>query len=282
MSHVTMAASPRLLDALTTLESIQSLHLGSGARLGDPSATPQGLPTGMPALDAALPDGGLPRGVIELCGPSGMGRVTQVALQTCVAAQHRSDWGSAGAGSAGPGSADPGSADPGSADPGSAGATCSVDERRWCAWVDASHSLYAPGLARAGIDLDRLLVVRPEPADIARVTVRLVNSRVFSVVVVDRAGVPGARLPSSRETGTRWSTVVRRLALAATEADTTILLLSSTAAAQRETLPTAMRLELSQPAPDRLRLAIAKDKRGRLRAPQTLPFSGLALSALVG
>jgi recombination protein RecA len=226
-----MAASPQLLepDALIRLLSDRSL---------DPAGSPP-LSTGMPELDAALPDGGLPSSaVVELCGPSGMGRVTGVALSACAAAQRR--------------------------------VRESEGQDGWCAWIDAAGSLYAPGLARAGVDLDRLLVVRPDPADIARVAVRLVQSRVFAVVVIDRASVPGAELAPTR--ATRWNTVVRRLALAAEQAETSVLLLSTTAAAQRQTLPVAMRLELDRPGLDRLRLRVAKDKRGRLRGPQSIPL----------
>jgi recombination protein RecA len=195
-----------------------------------------------------LPDGGLPSSaVVELCGPSGLGGPTGVALSACAAAQQRAR---------------------------------QEEEESWCAWIDASHSLYAPGLARAGVDLDRLLVVRPDPEDVARVAVRLVQARLFSVVVVDRAGVPGAELAPSRRA--RWPTVVRRLALAAEQAETTILLLSRTATAQQQTLPVAMRLELGRPDPDRLRLRVAKDKRGRIAAARTIPFITSEPRAAVG
>jgi len=228
-----MAASPQLLepDALIRLLADRSSL--------DATGSPP-LPTGLPELDAALPDGGLPSSaVVELCSPSGLGRITGVALSTCATAQRR-------------------------------GKESATGEEGWCAWIDSSSSLYAPGLARAGVDLDRLLVVRPDPADIARVAVRLVQSRIFSVVVVDRASVPGAELGPTRSI--RWNIVVRRLALAAEQAATSILLLSTTATAQRQALPVAMRLELDRPGLDRLRLRIAKDKRGRLRGPQNIPL----------
>ncbi len=225
-----MAASPQLLEPETLAHLLDAQALES--------STTGSLPTGWVELDAALPDGGLPTSaVVELCGPSGMGRVTGVALSVCAAAQARAR---------------------------------EQNEESWCAWIDASGSLYAPGLARAGVDLNRLLVVRPDPADIARVAVRLAQSRVFAVVVIDRASVPGAQLAPGRSI--RWNTVVRRLALAASQAETSVLLLSTTATAQRETLPVAMRLELDRPGLDRLRLRVAKDKRGRLRGPRSIPL----------
>jgi hypothetical protein len=56
---------------------------------------------------------------------------------------------------------------------------------------------------------------------------------------------------------------VRRLALAAENSETTILLLSSEQQA-REGLPVALRIELTRPSLDQLHLRIAKERRGRL------------------
>ena len=161
--------------------------------------------------------------------------------------------------------------------------------KRWCAWVDSSRTLFAPGVAQAGVCLERLLVVQPEPRDMARIAVRLAASGVFSMLVSDRCGVPGSALPHAvaprtsastrRDTrpaaNIRWSTAVRRLALAAQESETTILLLSRNAQATRDTLPTTMRIELGRPALERLSLRIAKDKRGRLQGPQSIPLLAL-------
>jgi hypothetical protein len=198
-----------------------------GHLLADPSGAPRAKPLtlGIAALDAALPDAGLPRGsVIEVAGPSGLGGITRLALAACVAAQ-------------------------------------TEQEGSWCAWVDPSATLYAPGARVAGVDLDRLLVVRPDPEEMARIAVRLVTSGVFGVVVLDRAGIPGA-MPS--RTRIRWPTATRRLALAAGESDTTVLLVSTVEQARAEPLPVALRLELGRPSPERMSLQITKDRRGRL------------------
>ncbi|HZO14308.1 MAG TPA: hypothetical protein VFB62_13645, partial [Polyangiaceae bacterium] len=82
-------------------------------------------------------------------------------------------------------------------------------------------------------------------------------------------GVPGALLSKQK---TRWPIVVRRLALAAEKADTTIVLLSSIHTAREQLLPVAMRLELSHPARDRLGLRIARDRRGRAAGPFSIPL----------
>jgi recombination protein RecA len=194
----------------------------------------------MPAIDRLLPDGGLPlASVVEIAAPAGLGRSTQMALAACASAQRRS--------------------------------LERDGQRGWCAWIDGSRSLYAPGVLRAGVDLQRLLIAQPEPDELARVAVRVVSSRLFSVVVIDRSGVPGAELHAKG----RWNVAVRRLALAAEGSDTIILLLSSSRATANEQLPTALRIELSRPTVDRLHFRIAKERRGRLSGPTPVPLVAL-------
>ena len=208
-----------------------------GASIEIPRAKP--LPMGIAPIDGALPDAGLPRGaVVELCAPSGLGHATRIALSTCASAQASSGDG----------------------------------QSAWCAWIDASQTLFAPGVVHCGVDLSRLLVVRPAPDDIARLAVRITASHIFSVVVIDRCGVPGASLPATR---TRWNIAVRRLALAAAESDTTIILLSTTATARSESLPTAMRIELSRSSPERVKMHITKDRRGGQQSPIAIDMTDL-------
>jgi hypothetical protein len=81
---------------------------------------PEMVPTGIPALDAALA-GGLPRGCLtEICGPASSGR-TAVLLAALAAATRRGEF---------------------------------------CAVVDASDALDPHSAAAAGVDLDHLLWVR--------------------------------------------------------------------------------------------------------------------------
>jgi hypothetical protein len=210
---------------LTTVDPLEKLRTTPQLGL---RAKP--LPLGIQSLDALLPDAGLPRGgVVEIGSPAGLGGATRLALTACVAAQRSV-----------------------------------AGESAWCAWIDSSNTLYAPGVIQAGIDLERLLVVVPDPVDVARIAVRITSSGVFSMVVIDRSGVPGAELGDTRA---RWHIAVRRLALAAEANHTTILLLSTTSMARKESLPTAMRLELSRPSHERLSLRITKDRRGRLTGP---------------
>ena len=227
-----MAALPLDLSAVT-LDSLRAASREHAPR--------EVLSTGIAAVDRILPDGGLPHGsVIELCSPAGLARSTHLALSLCASAQRLGS--------------------------STLQTESEVSQSGWCAWIDASRTLFAPGVARAGIDLGRLLVVRPDPEDLARVAVRVVSSRVFSVVVVDRCGIPGAEV-SSRA---RWNVAVRRLALAAEDMATVVLILSSHAQARAETLPTAMRIEIDRPEIDQLTLQITKERRGRLSSPITL------------
>ena len=83
------------------------------------------LRTGVEEVDALLPSGGFPLGqAVELCGEAASGR-TSLALRA-VASAHR--------------------------------------EQRLCAWVDGPKELYPPAAAAMGVDLSRLLIVRPKAA----------------------------------------------------------------------------------------------------------------------
>ncbi len=203
------------------------------------------LPLGLSSLDEQLPGGGLPRGaVIEVASPAGLSGATRLALAACASVQREN----------------------------SQGSMAQADQPPWCAWVDASHSLFAPGVLQTGVDLEQLLVVRPEPADIARVAVRLVTSQLFSLVVVDRSGIPGAEI---RPPKIRWDIATRRLALALQGSRCSVLLLSTTRLARSQTLPTAMRIELSKPSNKHIELRVAKDRRGHCGRTVKVPLHEL-------
>ncbi|MCE9670242.1 recombinase RecA [Myxococcus stipitatus] len=112
------------------------------------------LRTGLEAVDALLPAGGFPLGqVVELCGEAASGR-TSLALGA-VAAAHR--------------------------------------EERLCAWVDGPRELYAPSAAGQGVDLERLLIVRPRaPEQSVWAAVQLARSGAFACVVLDLTRGVGA------------------------------------------------------------------------------------------
>jgi len=228
-----MGISPlSMLQTSAPLERLRARHL-----VLEPTAP--SLPFGLAALDALLPDGGLPRGaVVELCAASGLGQSTRLALAACGAAQRQ------------------------------AGDHARLGRHgAWCAWIDVSSALFAPGVVRAGVELERLLVLRPRPEMVTRLAVRLAASQLFSVLVVERVGVPGTGLELPRA---RWELTTRRLALALEGSECTVVLLSSLARARAEQLPVALRLELTRPEHEQLQVRVSKERHGRLRGPERI------------
>jgi recombination protein RecA len=196
------------------------------------------LPIDLGQLGSILPGGGLPRGgVVELAVTGGAAMATRIALSACRAVQQE--------------------------------ALVHGGELPWCAFLDPSASLFAPGVAKAGVELKRLLVVRPNLDALTRVAVRLAESRAFAVLVVDTIGVPGASLTTR---GSAWVRTVRRLALAAEGTASIVLLLTEHMAQRGTPLPVAQRILLSRPAPDLLRVQLVKDRHGRVGAPRTVAF----------
>ncbi|HEY1955698.1 MAG TPA: hypothetical protein VGH28_08795 [Polyangiaceae bacterium] len=167
---------------------------------------------GWPELDRILPDGGMPHAVVELvCAHETFAGATRVAVTAVRAALER-------------------------------------DARAWCAWIDADCTLFAPGLARAGVALDRLLVVRPPRESIARVVVKTASSGAFDILVVEIRRVRGEKL-------------VRKLALAAEQHGTSILIL---AAPHPDPWPVALRLEIARTRAG-LEARVTKDRYGRVQ-----------------
>lgn len=202
---------------------------------------PRVVCSGVPALDELLAGGGFARGqVSELSAPAGLGLSTTLALLTCASA--------------------------------SLEARSRGGDGALCAFVDPSSSLHGPGALSLGVELSRLVVVRPSAAQLPKTALKVVASGAFSVVVIDTCGVPGA--PSGVEL-TAWSNVVRRLALAAEPTDTAVLLLTRAEARRALPFPVALRLELSSPVPGELVARIAKERRGLVTGPRRLTLGDL-------
>jgi recombination protein RecA len=230
------------------------------------------LTLGIPALDAVLPQGGLLQGsVIELQVQGASGAATSLALCACRAAQHAGErWQQ--------------SAERQSVERRAVGryGVKTESARPWCAFIDPSASLFAPGVARLGVDLSRLLVVRPEPEAIERVAIRIAEAKAVSLMVIDLLAfnaqgtldsrvAPQARTLSSQ----RWQRTVRRLALAIKQLGTTILLLTPAEPRQSLPLPVAMRLELSRSTADSFALRVGKERSGRVCSARSIPWSAL-------
>lgn len=110
------------MDKTGLVSLLQSPHIW---RMGDmPQLERTGWPTGFEALDAELPEGGWPKqGLIELlCDRTGIGEVSLLLHAL---------------------------------------ATLSA-EQRGIAWVNPPFLPYAPALSNAGINLSRVLIIRPD------------------------------------------------------------------------------------------------------------------------
>lgn len=100
------------------------------------------------------------------------------------------------------------------------------------AYVDARHELYPPAAAVLGVDLDRLLMIRPPPdaVAVARAGEILTKSRCFGLVVLD--------LPEGTQLGERRAL---RLRAAAHESGTTLMALALASALPQAGIRLAIR-----------------------------------------
>ena len=194
-----------------------------------------GLPFGIDALDAALPDQGILRGaVVELAVVGSSGLATTLSLHAVRAVQL---------------------------------AASDARSKPWCAFVDPSSTLYAPGVRALGVDLERLLVVRPPLEAIGRTALKLVESAVFSLVVIDTVGTLGRSLDVSLAS---WGRIVRRLSMGVDGTNRSVVLITDAKEPRALPLPVAQRIELSQPSAGRLGVRVAKDRRGRITGPREI------------
>lgn len=227
-----MALSARL-QQLSALVSQLGAHPAEAPRAFD---APSALASGFAELDGALPDGGFTRGaVIELAIAGGAALGTSIALAVCRAAQQE--------------------------------AVQRGGKPVWCAFVDPSSTLYAPGVAHMGVAMQRLLVVRPALEALSRVVVRIAESQAFAVVVIDTVGVPGCSQAINLGT---WPRIVRRLSMAVDGTPAIVLLVTDRDARRPLPLPVAQRIELSRAEKQKLVVWVVEDRRGRIGGHHTL------------
>jgi protein ImuA len=178
---------------------------------------------GLPGVDAALPGGGFPRGALSELGGGPASGKTAVALALVAA----------------------------------------LGPEALAAWIDGRGELYPPAAAARGVDLARLLVVRPPARDAGAGTApgaraglwaaeALLASGAFSAVIVDLPVV--ARLPGA-------DAIARRLQAAAERGGAVGLWL---APGKGLRIPAAVRVE------------IAVEREGRIvaRAREAAPAGG--------
>lgn len=268
LERAQLASSQETLARLSSLGVLQ----GTSALANDDAdgaSEARLVALGWPELERVLPDRGLPRGVVEIASPmtssqgasahaslahlAMKGGATSIALAAIRAAHE-------------------------------------ADPNAWCAWVTESTApaLYAPAAAQAGVDLDRLLVVRPDHASLARTVVKVAAAGAFELVIVDAPTGLDGRLPASanveptasklvRAAGGRLSRVdgsviVRKLALASEEKGTGFLLLTNMYTPRAVPWPVAMRLEVER-RPDSISVRVTKDRRGRASSQHVVRIS---------
>lgn len=124
-----------------------------------------------------------------------------------------------------------------------------IARRLSVAWVDGDAALHPPGLARLGVDLDQVLVVRP-PADgteaIAWSAEQLLRSGCFGLVVVASSRLAGHSLGRAAEHGRCTGLILSR--------------------APARDLPADLRLAVADE-----RLTVLRDRSGHAGAEAALP-----------
>jgi cell division inhibitor SulA len=138
-------------------------------------------------------------------------------------------------------------------------AALSIQEQRWQVWIDPPHIPYAPALAELGIDISKVLLVRPKThADALWALEQSVKSGTCSAAL---AWLDDAKLVVKD---------LRRLKLAARRGGTLAVLFRPDTAARRQSMA-ELRIQL-HPAPtsDRLRVKILKRRGGWATEPVAL------------
>ncbi|HET7755553.1 MAG TPA: hypothetical protein VFK85_16735 [Anaeromyxobacteraceae bacterium] len=187
-----------------------------------PARSSGGVESGWGCIDAIAP-GGFPRGAIaELTGAPGSGK-TAVAIAVVARA---------------------------------------MGERSLAAWIDGRSELYAPAVQIGGIDLERLLIVRPAgeaplspSGSVLNRTVQasvrqslwaaeaVLGSGAFAAVVVDVPVASGARITSDWGSVASAEAVLRRLVGAAEKGGATCIWLSEPGSCAP---PARLRIEVSR------------------------------------
>lgn len=130
------------------------------------------------------------------------------------------------------------------------GIAAATGEKRLAAYVDGPGELYPPVAAGMGVDLERLLIVRPKaPGQLVWTAVQLARSGAFACIALDLT-----------HTGVQLSLVEsKKLSDAAFKGGSCIVLL----AGARSQTSARVRLEVSASDPQTLRLEALRSSQGR-------------------
>lgn len=201
---------------LAAIDGIPASRLWRGNALG--IAGEAGIATGFAVLDDVLPGGGWPVGAVTeiLTASQGIGELGLLAPAL---------------------------------------ARLSQEAARWIVWVAPPHLPYAPALQAAGVDLSRLVVVRPHSASEALWATRQALASDCCSAVLAWLNAPDHQS-------------LRRLQLAA-ESTRSAAFLFRPAFTQRDFSPAPLRLFL-EPAGNRLAVHVLKRRGPRLARPVLL------------
>ncbi len=204
-----------------------------------PAAEPQGpeSPSGFgnAILDGLLPGGGLPLGALTEVRANGLAAgLTTLALRACRVSQAR-------------------------------------QRERRCVFVDPSETLFAPAVVRLGVDLERLIVVRPRWSELESIAAFIADARAASLLVLDLQGAPVPAMRPANDAG-----LFARLSLAVEGSPTSVLLLTQSARLDEPLSPgVSLRLTSTRVSEHALQL-VAQGRPLRGGQSRIVPWSQLA------
>jgi hypothetical protein len=140
----------------------------------------------------------------------------------------------------------------------------------------------------AGVDLNRLAVVRSPRKGMLRTAIKVVRSEAFDVVVIDIDSPPGSIADDNEGASRRGArgrdetleVFVRKLAMLTIEVGVTVILLTDATVVRSSPLPVALRLELTR-TERAISVRVGKERHGRIALAKTVALDtkpGLVLA----